>query len=121
MPISAETSFALAPRRKDDNSQPLHSVLLPRKRINANIYTLSDEDHGYVLVFLATCTVTVPSGLSSGFGCAIIAWSAGDVTFSASGVNITSRSSFTKTAGQGALMYIMSVESDNFLLSGDGV
>jgi hypothetical protein len=121
MLTSPETNFAIYNSTRDGNSQPLHSVGLPRKKVGSPTYSLDDSDHGYILVFLGACEVMVSSGLAEGFGCGIIAWGTGDVSFVEDGVSIFNRLGFTQTAGQGAFMYLMMIDSDDFLLIGDGV
>ena len=63
-------------------------------------------------------TITVPA-LNIGFNCLIVQRGTGQVTLSASGSTINNRYNFTKTAGQHAIMSIVSVASGIFVSSGD--
>ena len=67
------------------------------------------------------CVLTVPSGLSATFECAIVQMGTAQTTVSAGGgVAIFNRQGFTKTAGQFAVMSLLATTSDNYVLAGDG-
>jgi hypothetical protein len=62
----------------------------------------------------------VPAGLPIGWGCAVIQGGAGQVTIAgAGGVTVASRQSFTKTAGQYALVTLLNIGRNTFVLLGD--
>jgi len=85
-------------------------------------HTLVSSNNGRVLVFTSNSavTLTVPSGLPVGFNCLIVQKGSGQVTLSASSTNIYNRNSHTKTAGQYAIMTLVSISSNTFISSGDG-
>jgi hypothetical protein len=114
-------------RRRDDRDElsELSAVSLRRRRPRADIRhsrTLFSSDDGATLVFSSGSgiTLTVPAGLGAGFGCVIVQNGAGQVTPTAAGVTIASRQSYTKTAGQYAVMSLLAVAADTFILFGDG-
>ena len=89
--------------------------------------TLGDSDNGKVIVFSnsSAVTVTVPDGLTSGFGCTIVQGGNGKVTVVASGaasVNAYNAGSgaLNTTAGQYAALQLIPTGSDAYTLSGDG-
>ena len=58
--------------------------------------------------------------MGDGFNCLVVQKGAGQVTLSAaSGVTIVNRSSETKTAGQYAILSVVNIGSDTFIISGD--
>ena len=64
--------------------------------------------------------LTINSGLGDGFNCLIVQKGAGQVTISAGGgVTIVNRSSETKTAGQYAIVSIINIGSEAYVISGD--
>lgn len=66
-------------------------------------------------------TLTVPSGLTTGFGVAITQNSTGVVTIAAgSGVTVNNISSFTKTAGQWAVISVIQTAPNTYILVGTG-
>jgi hypothetical protein len=83
---------------------------------------LFSSDDGATLVFSSGSgiTLTVPAGLGAGFGCVIVQNGAGQITPTAVGVTIASRQSYTKTAGQYAVMSLLAAAADTFILFGDG-
>lgn len=84
-------------------------------------YTLVASDKGKVLTFdnAAAITLTVPSGLGAGFNCLIVQLGAGQVTLTASSTTIYNRQSYTKTAGQYAVVTIVAPVANTFITSGD--
>ena len=60
-----------------------------------------------------------PMALNIGFNCLIVQRGTGQVTLSVSGSTINNRYNFTKTAGQHAIMSLVSVASGVFVSSGD--
>ena len=83
-------------------------------------YMLQNSDNGKIITFnsASAITVTVPS-LSLGFNCMILQKGTGQVTLSASGVTIFNRYSFTKTAGQYAILTLVCHEASKYISSGD--
>lgn len=84
-------------------------------------YTLLTSDNGKIITFsnASAITVTVPSGLGSGFHCQCIQIGAGQVTFSASSTTINNRQSHTKIAGQYGVVGLTAYASNIFALAGD--
>ena len=83
-------------------------------------YTLTNADNGKIITCsnAGAITITVPS-LSVGFNCMILQKGAGQVSLSVSGVTILNRYSFTKTAGQYALLSLVCIEANKYISSGD--
>lgn len=90
---------------------------------NGTTYTLAPSDNGFVLAFTnaSAINLTIPSGLGSPFSCLIIQTGTGQITWIAFGTTVTNRSGFTKTAGQGAIISLISVAANVLYLGGDGV
>jgi hypothetical protein len=85
-------------------------------------YTLVAADTGKTITINSgsAVTLTVPTGLPVGFNTDIIQLGAGQITVSgAVGVTINNRQSQTKTAGQYAVVSLLSRAADLFILSGD--
>lgn len=80
---------------------------------------LTDDDHGAVLNCTSGITLTIPSGLRSGFHCAIHQAGASQVTVAA-GVGVTLRNvgSEFKTAAQYAVVGIINTASEVYNLGG---
>lgn len=75
------------------------------KTVSTTTYTLLAADTGLVVEFThaSGCTVTLPNDLSTGFNCAIVQTTSGQVTLSAaSGATLRQADSYTKTAKQWA-------------------
>lgn len=84
-------------------------------------YTLATSDNGKIVTFNSSnpITLTVPS-LSVGFNCMVIQKGTGQVTLSAaSGVTVSNRYGFTKTAGQFSSLTLVCISSNTFISSGD--
>jgi hypothetical protein len=81
-------------------------------------YSLTAADNGKILqsTSASAITVTIPSGLPTGFNCTVVQWGAGQVTFSGTYVN---RGSFTKTASQYSVVSILHLGSNNIIVSGE--
>ena len=84
-------------------------------------YTLQSSDLGKIVKFESgsAVTLTLPSGLGLGFNCTVIQYGAGQITFSASGSTLYNRQSHTKTAGQYAVVSLISCHADLYILAGD--
>lgn len=87
---------------------------------SGSTYTLTASDNGKIISCTSNSavTITVPA-LSVGFNCLIVQRGSGQVTLSASGSTINNRYNFNKTAGQHAIMSLVSVASGQFISSGD--
>ncbi|MBP6054235.1 MAG: hypothetical protein KA527_01235 [Cytophagaceae bacterium] len=83
-------------------------------------YTLAASDNGKVITFNSSSaiTLTVPS-LSVGFNCMVVQKGTGQVTLSASGVTISNRYGYTKTAGQYSMFTLVCIASNVYISSGD--
>jgi hypothetical protein len=83
-------------------------------------YTLAATDNGKIISCTSNSavTITVPA-LTSGFNCLIVQRGTGQITLSASGSTINNRYNFNKTAGQHAIMSLVSVAAGIFVSSGD--
>jgi hypothetical protein len=83
-------------------------------------YTLTATDNGKIISCTSNSavTITVPA-LTSGFNCLIVQRGTGQITLSASGSTINNRYNFNKTAGQHAIMSLVSVAAGVFVSSGD--
>ena len=91
--------------------------------VSATTYTLLASDMSKIIWFTAATavTLTIPSGLPSGFNCLIMQTGAGQVTWSASGTTLIMRAGFSKTAGIGSIMTIAPHPTTNtYVISGDG-
>lgn len=84
-------------------------------------YTLQTSDNGKIVTLnnASAVTVTVPSGLGSGFNCTLIQLGVGTVSVSASGTTINNRNSHTSIAGQYGSATLLSYTSNSFLFQGD--
>lgn len=83
-------------------------------------FTLGNGDNGKIIVINSSSatSITVPS-LSVGFNCMIVQKGAGQVTLSASGVTISNRYGFNKTAGQYSIITLVCIASGLYIASGD--
>ena len=72
------------------------------------------------MTILANATVSIPVGLGDGFNCLIVQKGNHDTTFVAAvGVTVLNRSDEFKTAGQYAIVSLVNIGSDSYILSGD--
>jgi hypothetical protein len=85
---------------------------------SGSTYTLSATDNGKIISCTNAITITVPA-LTSGFNCLIVQRGTGQVTLVANGSSINNRYNFTKTAGQHAILSLVSVAAGVFISSGD--
>jgi hypothetical protein len=98
---------------------------LPRTaEINAQTgttYTLLSTDNGKIVTLnnASAVTVTVPSGLGSGFNCTLVQLGAGTVSVSASSTTINNRNSHTSMAGQYGSATLVAYASNTFIFQGD--
>jgi hypothetical protein len=84
-------------------------------------YTLVAADNGKILNFTnsTAVTLTIPSGLPTGFNCTIVQNGTGQITLAASSTTINNRNGFTKTAGQYSMVSILHLGSNVFISSGE--
>ena len=82
--------------------------------------TLAAADNGTIIVCSSSSavTITVPASLPSGFNCMIIQNGSGQVSLSASSTTLNNRNG-SKTAGQYAILTLVHLGSDVFVVSGD--
>lgn len=85
--------------------------------VSAN-YTLLATDNGKIIQSTSSSaiTITIPSGLPTGFNCTIVQMGAGQISFSGTYFN---RGNFTKTASQYALVSIIHLGSEKIIVSGE--
>ena len=81
-------------------------------------YSLTAADNGKIIQSTAAnaITITIPTGLPTGFNCTVVQMGAGQITFSGTYFN---RGSFTKTASQYAVVSIMHLGSNSIIVAGE--
>ncbi len=81
-------------------------------------YNLTAADNGKIIqsTSASAITVTIPTGLPTGFNCTIVQMGTGQITFSGTYLN---RSGFTKTASQYAVVSIMHLGSNSIIVAGE--
>jgi hypothetical protein len=81
-------------------------------------YNLTAADNGKIIQSTAASaiTVTIPTGLPTGFNCTFVQMGTGQITFSGTYLN---RGGFTKTASQYALVSIIHLGSNSIVVSGE--
>jgi len=81
-------------------------------------YTISATDNGKVIqsTGASAMTITIPTGLPTGFNCTVVQMGAGQITFSGTYVN---RTGFTKTASQYSVVSIIHFGSNSILVTGE--
>jgi hypothetical protein len=85
-------------------------------------YNLAATDNAEVIQSTAASaiTITIPTGLPTGFNCMVLQYGAGQITFAAaSGVTIINRNSYTKTLGQYAIATVLHLGSNIVVISGE--
>ena len=82
--------------------------------------TLAAADNGTIIVCSSSSavTITVPASLPSGFNCMIIQSGSGQVSLSASSTTLNNRNG-SRTAGQYAILTLVHLGSNVFVVSGD--
>lgn len=85
--------------------------------ISAN-YPITAADNGKIIQSTSASgiTVTIPTGLPTGFNCTIVQMGAGQIAFSGTYFN---RGSFTKTASQYAVVSILHLGSNSIIVAGE--
>lgn len=81
-------------------------------------YTLLATDNGKIIqsTSASAITVTIPTGLPTGFNCTLVQMGTGQITFSGTYLN---RAGFTKTASQYSVASIVHLGSNSILVSGE--
>jgi hypothetical protein len=81
-------------------------------------YPLTAADNGKILQSTASSaiTVTIPTGLPTGFNCTVVQMGAGQITFSGTYVN---RTGFSKTASQYSVVSILHLGSNSIIVTGE--
>lgn len=81
-------------------------------------YTILATDNGKVIqsTGASAMTITIPTGLPTGFNCTVVQMGAGQITFSGTFVN---RTGFTKTASQYSVVSIIHFGSNSILVTGE--
>jgi hypothetical protein len=81
-------------------------------------YTIDATDNGKVIqtTGASAITITIPSGLPTGFNCTIVQMGAGQITFSGTYLN---RTGFTKSASQYSVMSILNLGTNNYIVTGE--
>lgn len=119
---SANGKLTLSAPATPGNEVDLSSYvrLAPIKEVLSN-YTLQATDTGHVLKVNSSTdvTITVPSGLPTGFNISIYQYGTGIITFNGSGTTLFNRSDRFKTAGQHAGVGIVCMTTNEFHLVGD--
>ena len=119
----ANGDITLAPNgtgKTDFNNNSITGYGADLQTLSGTSKTLSATDNGTIIVCSSSSavTITVPSSLPSGFNCMIIQSGSGQVSLSASSTTLNNRNG-SKTAGQHAIMTIVHLGSDTFVVSGD--
>lgn len=101
----------------------LLAARLPRtaeiNTISASTYTLQASDAGKIVAVSATATITIPTGLPTGFQCVIAVSAEVDVAVAAAG-GVTLISKGAVLSGGGAAMSLTHLGGESYLGIGDG-
>jgi len=81
-------------------------------------YTILATDNGKVIqsTGASAMTITIPTGLPTGFNCTVVQMGAGQITFTGTYVN---RTGFTKSASQYSVISILHFGSNSILVTGE--
>lgn len=81
-------------------------------------YSITAADNGKVIqsTGASAITISIPTGLPTGFNCTVVQMGAGQVTFSGT---ILNRTGFTKTASQYSVVSILHLGSNSILVTGE--
>ena len=104
----------------DMNDSPLTGYGADLQTESGTSKTLAASDNGTIIVCSSNSavTITVPASLPAGFNCMIIQSGSGQVSLSASSTTLNNRNG-TKTAGQHAIMTVVHLGSNAYVVSGD--
>ena len=103
----------------DDN--PITGYGATVQTLSGTSLTLDNDDNGTIINVTTTSsaiTITVPSGLATGFNCMIIQTGDETVTLTNSSTTLRNRNGL-KTAGQYAIMTLVHIGSNVYVVSGD--
>ena len=106
--------------KTDFNDSPLTGFGADISSESGTSKTLAATDNGTIINCSSgsAITITVPTSLPTGFNCMIIQSGSGQVTLSASSTTLNNRNGL-KTAGQHAIMTLVHLGSNVFVVSGD--
>jgi hypothetical protein len=81
-------------------------------------YSIDATDNGKVIqtTGASAITISIPTGLPTGFNCTVVQMGAGQITFSGTYLN---RTGFTKSASQYSVISILNLGSNNYLVTGE--
>jgi hypothetical protein len=81
-------------------------------------YSIDATDNGKVIQTTSSSaiTLTIPTGLPTGFNCTVVQMGTGQITFSGTLLN---RTGFTKSASQYAVISILNLGSNNYIVTGE--
>ena len=81
-------------------------------------YSIDATDNGKVIqtTGASAITISIPTGLPTGFNCTVVQMGAGQITFSGTFLN---RTGFTKSASQYSVISILNLGSNNYLVTGE--
>ncbi len=81
-------------------------------------YSITAADNGKVIqsTSASAITVTIPTGLPTGFNCTVVQMGAGQITFSGTYLN---RGGFTKSASQYSVISILHLGSNSIIVTGE--
>jgi hypothetical protein len=119
----SNANIELAPHgtgKIDLNDSPLTGYGADLQTESGTSKTLAAADNGTIIVCSSSSaiTITVPASLPSGFNCMIIQSGSGQVSLSASSTTLNNRNG-SKTAGQYAILTLVHLGSNVFVVSGD--
>ena len=119
----ADGNITLSPNgtgKTDFNDSPLTGFGADISSESGTSKTLAATDNGTIINCSSgsAVTITVPTSLPVGFNCMIIQSGSGQVTLSASSTTLNNRNGL-KTAGQHAIMTLVHLGSNVFVVSGD--
>lgn len=104
------------------NDQPIHRYGAAVEEVTGTTYPFTAADNGKIKYFTNTGAIaaSLPAGLPAGFNCSVIQWQTGQATLSAgSGAAVFNRQNQFKTAGRYAIVSIIMIAPDSFLIFGD--
>jgi hypothetical protein len=81
-------------------------------------YSITSADNGKVIqcTSASAITITIPTGLPTGFNCTVVQMGAGQITFSGTYLN---RTGFTKSASQYSVVSILHLGSNSIIVTGE--
>jgi len=107
--------------KTDFDNNPITGYGATVQTLSGTSLTLDNDDNGTIINVTTTSsaiTITVPSGLATGFNCMIIQSGDETVTLTNSSTTLNNRNGL-KTAGQHAIMTLVHIGSNVYVVSGD--